>query len=83
MVHLPNRNHKKSIWKRSEFHLENWQGLKKLKKSIKTVKNENSKEKKPSRGIASKNMCTKFGADWKIFTYNKMPMAFEICPELI
>ena len=68
MVHLPHRNHKNSIWKWSGFH------LKKLDKSQKTEKvNKNRKnlkfEKKPSRGIALRNMCTKFGADWKIFRY--------------
>ena len=71
MVHLSHRNHKNSIWKWSDFHLKKWLSPKKLKKSIKTVKIENSKKKnkKLSRGIALRNMCTKFGADWKIFRY--------------
>ena len=68
MIHLPHRNHKNSIWKWSEFHLKNWLSPKKLKKVNKKVKMENSK-KKPSRAIVLRNMCTKFGADWKIFRY--------------
>jgi len=45
MVHLPYRNHKNSIWKWSDFHLKKWLSPKKLKKSIKTAKIENSKKK--------------------------------------
>ena len=45
-----------------------------MAKSQKTEKvNKNRKklkfEKKPSRGIALRNVCTKFGADWNIFRY--------------
>ena len=48
----------------------------KMAKSQKTAKvhknrkNQNfEKNKKPSRGIASMNICTKFGEDWVIFRY--------------
>ena len=71
MVHLPHRNHKNSIWKWSDFHLKKWLSPKKTEKVDKNRKNLTfeKKNKKPSRGIALRNMCTKFGADWNIFTY--------------
>ena len=54
-----------------DFTSKVWTSPKKLKKSIKTVKIESSElnKKKTSQGIALRNICTKFGAHWKIFKY--------------
>ena len=62
---------KNLIWNWSDFHLKKWQSPIKIKKSIKTVKIGNSKKKNktPSRAIALRDMCTKFGAHWNIFRY--------------
>ena len=43
------------------------QKTEKVNKNRKNLKFE--KNKKPSRGIALRNVCTKFGADWNIFRY--------------